>query len=111
MASATTNPTPAPGTAAAAFDKASEVYERMTGGCTREVAKFLLTLDPQVNSSSLILDNACGTGLVTEEFSGTPLMQRNRGFSRRILRRLWSPTLRQRRKVKDGLLIAMVKAR
>ncbi|KAL2793040.1 S-adenosyl-L-methionine-dependent methyltransferase [Aspergillus keveii] len=70
MASATTNPTPAPGTAAAAFDKASEVYERMTGGCTREVAKFLLTLDPQVNSSSLILDNACGTGLVTEEILG-----------------------------------------
>jgi ubiquinone/menaquinone biosynthesis C-methylase UbiE len=67
MASGTTTPTPAPGTAAAAFDKASEVYERMTGGCTREVAKFLLTLDPKVDSSSVILDNACGTGLVTEE--------------------------------------------
>ncbi|KAL3482815.1 S-adenosyl-L-methionine-dependent methyltransferase [Aspergillus germanicus] len=67
MTSATTTPTPAPGTAAAAFDKASEVYERMTGGCTREVAKFLLSLDPKVDSSSVILDNACGTGLVTEE--------------------------------------------
>ncbi|KAL3462383.1 S-adenosyl-L-methionine-dependent methyltransferase [Aspergillus heterothallicus] len=67
MASANTTPTPAPGTAAAAFDKASEVYERMTGGCTREVAKFLLTLDPKVDSSSVILDNACGTGIITEE--------------------------------------------
>jgi ubiquinone/menaquinone biosynthesis C-methylase UbiE len=67
MISTTTTSTPAPGTAAAAFDKASEVYGRMTGGCTREVAKFLLTLDPKVDSSSVILDNACGTGLVTEE--------------------------------------------
>ncbi|KAJ0426684.1 S-adenosyl-L-methionine-dependent methyltransferase [Aspergillus carlsbadensis] len=67
MASPTTSPTPAPGTAAAAFDKASAVYERMTGGCTREAAKFLLTLGPKVDSSSVILDNACGTGIVTEE--------------------------------------------
>ncbi|KAI9374607.1 S-adenosyl-L-methionine-dependent methyltransferase [Aspergillus egyptiacus] len=58
---------PQPGTAGAAFDKSSDVYERMTGGCTREVAKFLLTLSPQVDSSSVILDNACGTGIVVEE--------------------------------------------
>ncbi|KAL2812939.1 S-adenosyl-L-methionine-dependent methyltransferase [Aspergillus granulosus] len=74
MASSTTTstptPTPAPGTAAAAFDKSSEVYERMTGGCTREVAKFLLTLDPKVDSSSVILDNACGTGIMAEEILG-----------------------------------------
>jgi ubiquinone/menaquinone biosynthesis C-methylase UbiE len=70
MTSATTIPTPAPGTAAAGFNKASEVYERMTGGCTREVARFLLTLDPKVDFTSVILDNACGTGLVTEEILG-----------------------------------------
>ncbi|KAL3441532.1 S-adenosyl-L-methionine-dependent methyltransferase [Aspergillus insuetus] len=70
MASTTTTPTPAPGTAAAAFDKASEVYERMTGGCTREIAKFILTLDPKIKSLSVILDNACGTGIITEEILG-----------------------------------------
>ncbi|KAL4916749.1 S-adenosyl-L-methionine-dependent methyltransferase [Aspergillus aurantiobrunneus] len=56
-----------PGTAAAAFDKASDVYERLTGGCTREVAQFLLTLEPRVCASSNILDNACGTGIMTSE--------------------------------------------
>lgn len=58
---------PQPGTAGAAFNKSSDVYERMTGGCTREVAKFLLMLSPKVDSSSVILDNACGTGIMTEE--------------------------------------------
>lgn len=63
-------PTPAPGTAAAAFDKSSDAYERMTGGSTREVAQFLLTLDPKIESSSIILDNACGTGIMTSEIMG-----------------------------------------
>jgi ubiquinone/menaquinone biosynthesis C-methylase UbiE len=39
----------------------------MTGGCTREVAKFLLTVQPTVDSSSVVLDNVCGTGIITEE--------------------------------------------
>ncbi|KAL4778688.1 S-adenosyl-L-methionine-dependent methyltransferase [Aspergillus varians] len=69
MASSTPAPTPGT-TAAAAFDKASDVYERMTGGCTREVAQFLLTLEPRVDESSLILDNACGTGIITSEIYG-----------------------------------------
>lgn len=56
-----------PPTAAAAFDKSSDAYERMTGGCTREVAQFLLTLEPKVETSSIILDNACGTGIMTSE--------------------------------------------
>lgn len=60
-------PTPAPGTAAAAFDKSSNAYERMTGGCTREVAQLLLTLEPKVDASSIVLDNACGTGIMTSE--------------------------------------------
>ncbi|KAL4940272.1 hypothetical protein BDV06DRAFT_196956, partial [Aspergillus oleicola] len=58
---------PTPGTAAAAFDKASDVYERLTGGCTRELAAFLLTLEPKPSSSSIILDNACGTGILASE--------------------------------------------
>ncbi|KAL4933197.1 class I SAM-dependent methyltransferase [Aspergillus undulatus] len=64
---ATSTPAPQPGTAAAAFDKASEVYERLTGGCTRELAAYLLTLEPRVSPSSIILDNACGTGILTSE--------------------------------------------
>ncbi|RHZ49629.1 hypothetical protein CDV55_101717 [Aspergillus turcosus] len=55
------------GSAAEHFNKASASYERMTGGCTREVARFLLTLQPTVDSSSVVLDNACGTGIITEE--------------------------------------------
>ncbi|GFF56451.1 hypothetical protein IFM46972_10518 [Aspergillus udagawae] len=58
---------PPAGTAAEHFNKASASYERMTGGFTREVAKFLLTLQPTVDSSSVVLDNACGTGIITEE--------------------------------------------
>jgi ubiquinone/menaquinone biosynthesis C-methylase UbiE len=58
---------PAAGTAAEHFDKVSASYERVTGGCTREVAQFLLTLPPTVDTSSVVLDNACGTGIITEE--------------------------------------------
>ncbi|KAL4963690.1 class I SAM-dependent methyltransferase [Aspergillus stella-maris] len=64
---ATPLPLPRPGTAAAAFDKASDVYERLTGGCTRELAKYLLALEPKQSSSSVILDNACGTGILASE--------------------------------------------
>ncbi|GFG13976.1 ubiquinone/menaquinone biosynthesis C-methyltransferase UbiE [Aspergillus lentulus] len=45
----------------------SASYERVTGSCTREVAQFLLTLQPTVDASSVVLDNACGTGIITEE--------------------------------------------
>ncbi|KAL4880322.1 S-adenosyl-L-methionine-dependent methyltransferase [Aspergillus karnatakaensis] len=58
---------PPSGTAAYAFNKASDVYERLTGGCTREVAQYILFLNPKVTSSSVVLDNACGTGIITEE--------------------------------------------
>ncbi|KAL4793755.1 S-adenosyl-L-methionine-dependent methyltransferase [Aspergillus venezuelensis] len=67
MASQTTTPLPNPGTAAAAFDQASDVYERLTGGCTRELAEYLLTLEPKPSSSSVVLDNACGTGILSSE--------------------------------------------
>ena len=49
------------------FDKASSTYERFTGGCTRDVAKFLLAQSPIVDPSSVVLDNACGTGIITQE--------------------------------------------
>ncbi|KAK2926396.1 Methyltransferase domain 25 [Fusarium oxysporum f. sp. vasinfectum] len=57
-------------TAIAHFNFAAEQYEKFTGGCTRELARFLLDL-PQLQSlydaSSVVIDNACGTGVVTEE--------------------------------------------
>lgn len=41
-------------------------YDRMASGCTRTVAeKFLPELDPPITKDSYILDNACGTGIVT----------------------------------------------
>lgn len=55
------------GPAAEYFDKASALYERLTGGCTREVANFFLSLPLNVDSLLVVLDNACGTGIVTDE--------------------------------------------
>lgn len=51
--------------AAQFFDKHSESYERLTGGCTREIAQFLLSQPPEVDISSVVLDNACATGIIT----------------------------------------------
>jgi ubiquinone/menaquinone biosynthesis C-methylase UbiE len=43
-------------------------YERMTGNCTRLVAAEMVRIDsPPITSSSYILDNACGPGIVTEQ--------------------------------------------
>ncbi|KAI9846076.1 MAG: hypothetical protein M1837_004332 [Sclerophora amabilis] len=49
------------------FDKISANYERLTGGCTRDVARHLLSLGPPITSTSTILDNGCGSGVVTDE--------------------------------------------
>ncbi|KAF4178028.1 hypothetical protein CNMCM8694_001969 [Aspergillus lentulus] len=57
---------PAAGTATERLT-VSASYERVTGGCTRDVAQFLLTLQPIVDASSVVLDNPCGTGIITEE--------------------------------------------
>jgi ubiquinone/menaquinone biosynthesis C-methylase UbiE len=44
----------------------SNTYDRMASGCTlRVAAQFLPDLSPPITRSSYILDNACGTGLVT----------------------------------------------
>ncbi|KAI8664531.1 Methyltransf-25 domain-containing protein [Fusarium keratoplasticum] len=60
---------PAP-TAIDHFDSAAAQYEASTGGCTRELARSLLDI-PQLESiyhpSAILLDNACGTGIVAEE--------------------------------------------
>ncbi|KAF5004142.1 hypothetical protein FDECE_9356 [Fusarium decemcellulare] len=60
---------PAP-SAIAHFDSAAAQYEVSTGGCTRELARLLLDL-PQLEDiykpESVLLDNACGTGIVSEE--------------------------------------------
>lgn len=47
------------------FDFNSD-YERMTGGCTRRIAEHIAsTITPPITASSLILDNACGPGIVS----------------------------------------------
>ena len=45
-----------------------EVYERFTSGCTRIIgSEIVKTITPPLTSTSYILDNACGTGVFTEE--------------------------------------------
>ena len=59
-----------PRTAAEYFNQTSGSYERLTGGCTRDAAQFVLQLSAEIaaiDSSSVVLDNACGTGIITEE--------------------------------------------
>ncbi|OBS26283.1 hypothetical protein FPOA_00223 [Fusarium poae] len=62
------------------FNKTADKYETNTGGATRELAQhainFITDLKP-LTSESKILDNACGTGIVTdtivhERFSSQP---------------------------------------
>jgi ubiquinone/menaquinone biosynthesis C-methylase UbiE len=52
------------------FNAVAGSYERSSGGCTRELARSLLSL-PQLSQAggpgSIVLDNSCGTGIVTEE--------------------------------------------
>lgn len=53
-------------------DAHSNTYDRMASGCTRKVAEqFLSDLLPSITPSSYILDNACGTGIVTRLIKAT----------------------------------------
>jgi SAM-dependent methyltransferase len=56
-------------TATEHFNKTADKYEAITGGGTRELAQhaisFIADLKP-LTSESKILDNACGTGIVTD---------------------------------------------
>ncbi|MCJ1377327.1 hypothetical protein MMC17_000421 [Xylographa soralifera] len=46
----------------------TSTYERMSGNCTRLIAAHIVsTISPPITSSSYILDNACGTGIVSEQ--------------------------------------------
>lgn len=46
----------------------SSNYERMSGNCTRLIAaQTISTIFPPITSSSYILDNACGPGIVSEQ--------------------------------------------
>lgn len=60
----TSDPQP---TALEHFSTLAATYEATTGGCTRELARHLVTLLPPVTPSSKILDNACGNGIVAQE--------------------------------------------
>ncbi|KAK4998150.1 hypothetical protein LTR66_002563 [Elasticomyces elasticus] len=51
----------------ALFDKNAQAYEITTKSITRSVARHLLTRTPPITSDSIIHDNACGPGIVTDE--------------------------------------------
>ncbi|KAH6895663.1 S-adenosyl-L-methionine-dependent methyltransferase [Thelonectria olida] len=47
------------------FDASAASYEANTAGCTVEVMEKCLSLLPEIDTDSVVLDNACGTGLST----------------------------------------------
>jgi ubiquinone/menaquinone biosynthesis C-methylase UbiE len=53
------------------FDKMSTSYEQLIGLATGDIARHAVTLTPTPTSSTIIHDNACGTGLVTEALLST----------------------------------------
>jgi len=54
-------------TAVSAFANYANKYEKGTGGATRHIAQRLMSMSPAFTNDSTVLDNACGTGIVTEE--------------------------------------------
>jgi ubiquinone/menaquinone biosynthesis C-methylase UbiE len=48
------------------FNLLAKTYEDGTGGCTRELAEHCLPLLPPLTPDSIVLDNACGSGIVTD---------------------------------------------
>ena len=66
-----------PKTALEQFNLEALHYEGFVAGCTREVAEQVVSdLLPGINPDSVILDNACGTGIVIDvllkELAATP---------------------------------------
>ncbi|RPB05995.1 S-adenosyl-L-methionine-dependent methyltransferase, partial [Choiromyces venosus 120613-1] len=50
------------------FNNVATRYESDTGGCTRAIGRHSLSLAlPTIDESSVILDNACGPGQLTDE--------------------------------------------
>ncbi|ORX93120.1 S-adenosyl-L-methionine-dependent methyltransferase, partial [Basidiobolus meristosporus CBS 931.73] len=57
------------------FDTEAPQYDQVMGGCTRNVAPHLIALSKPITKSSKILDDCCGTGMVTVELLETcPLL-------------------------------------
>lgn len=56
-----------------AFGDFATKYEKGTGGTTRYIAQRLMERSPPFLDGSVILDNACGTGIVVEEVQNTIL--------------------------------------
>lgn len=50
-----------------AWSDFADRYEKGIGGTTRYVAKSLMKQSPPFSKGSVVLDNACGTGIVTDE--------------------------------------------
>ncbi|KAH7395245.1 S-adenosyl-L-methionine-dependent methyltransferase [Phaeosphaeria sp. MPI-PUGE-AT-0046c] len=51
----------------AVLNMAAEKYDAMTSGSTRELARHMIEISPIIDRDSVILDNACGTGIVAQE--------------------------------------------
>jgi ubiquinone/menaquinone biosynthesis C-methylase UbiE len=49
------------------FNEGVDQYELHTGGSTRDIARHILELCPSFDSDSIVLDNACGNGIVAQE--------------------------------------------
>jgi ubiquinone/menaquinone biosynthesis C-methylase UbiE len=56
-----------PKTALEFFNAIAANYERSVGGSTRDVARYILDILPPISSESVVLDNACGNGIVAQE--------------------------------------------
>ena len=50
------------------FTSSAHTYERRMGSATRSVAEYIAALISPLPPKTTLLDNACGTGAVTEEF-------------------------------------------
>ncbi|MCJ1354103.1 MAG: hypothetical protein MMC33_004090 [Icmadophila ericetorum] len=50
-----------------AFKTRADTYEKRTGSATRAVMKHLVSVLPPPPTDAVVLDNACGTGFVTDE--------------------------------------------
>lgn len=52
-------------------------YEDSTGGCTRDLARHIITLADAITSGSVIHDNACGPGIVAQEIIGRAVLSQS----------------------------------
>jgi ubiquinone/menaquinone biosynthesis C-methylase UbiE len=49
------------------FNKEAAKYEAFAAGATRELARHIIDQTPPLGGASVVLDNACGTGIVAQE--------------------------------------------